>query len=158
MYRWIKERLTFRVALGAAGTSLVLCVLCGLISFIILPNNNLTEGIEVAAVTLIPYPTSTVTLAPSPVVNEPTQSSSNAGFSIGKMVRIASSADGGLNLRSAPGVNNSAIYLALEGETYLIMDGPVSADGYTWWNIAASLDPTLNGWAAGDFLEITTTP
>jgi hypothetical protein len=43
-------------------------------------------------------------------------------------------------------------FTALDAEAFLVIDGPVEADGYTWWHLEAPYDQTRNGWSAGDFL------
>jgi hypothetical protein len=48
---------------------------------------------------------------------------------------------------------NSAIrFSALESEVFLVIDGPIVSDGYTWWHLEAPYDQARNGWSAGDFL------
>jgi hypothetical protein len=158
MIKWIKERLSLWMVLGAAGTTFVLCILCGLLNYFILPGGSISGGQEGAVITLIPYPTATPTAVSIPDAIQQTPIIGSEGLQIGKIVRIANSVNDGLNLRFAPGVNNPSRFLALGGEKYLIMDGPVNADGYTWWNLAAPGDPSLNGWAVGDFLEVITSP
>ncbi len=50
------------------------------------------------------------------------------------------------NLRQYPTVNGPLLKTMPEGQDFIVIDGPVCADGYTWWQIWA-YDMDL-GWAA----------
>jgi uncharacterized protein YraI len=67
-------------------------------------------------------------------------------FAVGDAVRVV---DGPLNLRSGSGLRASVLQVMDTNTVLLIKDGPVSRDGYTWyqvWNYGAF------GWAAGEYL------
>jgi Bacterial SH3 domain len=58
--------------------------------------------------------------------------------------------DDSLNLRDNPGLSASVRRVMADNEVLLVRDGPVDADGYTWyrvWNYGGE------GWAAGEFLR-----
>jgi uncharacterized protein YraI len=70
------------------------------------------------------------------------------GFAVGDAVRVA---NGGQNLREAPGTDAAVIRVMANGELLQVRGGPVEANGYTWyrvWNYSGE------GWAAGEFLRL----
>jgi hypothetical protein len=75
---------------------------------------------------------------------------------IGRTVIVVDVDDQQLNVRDIAGiVGTSIVFRAPEGTRFLIGDGPVQADGLTWWRID---DPSLNrsGWAASNYLQPVT--
>ena len=57
-----------------------------------------------------------------------------------------------LNVRSAPGTSGSTVISTKNmGSTGTILDGPVSADGFTWWKI--KYDDGTTGWSEDKRLE-----
>jgi len=60
--------------------------------------------------------------------------------------------DGNLNLRDATGLDANVIDVMPDGTQLEVSDGPVSADGYTWFEV--SNDDFGPGWAAGEFLQV----
>lgn len=71
---------------------------------------------------------------------------------IGAYVKVTGTAGAGLRMRAEPGLGGTVNFTALDAEVFLVIDGPVEADGYTWWHLEAPYDQTRNGWSAGDFL------
>lgn len=72
-------------------------------------------------------------------------SAQSASFAIGDHTMVNTDI---LNLRQGPGLDYG-IQDSLAYGTYLsIQDGPVSADGYTWYQVYSDPD----GWVAGEFL------
>lgn len=86
----------------------------------------------------------------APVAITPTLES----IGIGKNVLVT--AEGaGLNIRSLPGTIDTAIlFVAPPGQSFVIADGPLQADGLTWWKVQNPIDATQSGWAAAAFLEV----
>lgn len=52
-----------------------------------------------------------------------------------------------LNLRALPGTDAPLITQVAPGTEFTVINGPQSADGYTWYQIRSD-DGTLEGWAA----------
>jgi uncharacterized protein YgiM (DUF1202 family) len=60
--------------------------------------------------------------------------------------------DGNLNLRDDAGLDAEVIDVLPDGTQLEVTDGPVSADGYTWFEVAN--DDFGPGWVAGEFLQV----
>ena len=119
-------------------------------------------GVVTAALTVIPSLSGTATpippeISPTPEVSAtPTLAPNQIG--VGAFVQVSGTGGDGLRLRQSPGLDSAMQFLALEGELFLIGDGPVQADGYTWWFLIGSYDETRQGWGAEDFLTIVAEP
>jgi len=74
---------------------------------------------------------------------------SGGGFPDGARVAVNTDL---LNVRSAPGLGGAVVNTLPEGYQAFISDGPVAADGYTWYQVDA-MGQTL-GWVAGEFLVL----
>ena len=72
---------------------------------------------------------------------------------VGIYVQVMGTDGAGLRMRSEPGLTGTVNFTALDAEVFLVIDGPVEADGYTWWHLEAPYDQTRKGWSAGDFLS-----
>lgn len=68
-------------------------------------------------------------------------------FSPGDAVIVNTDA---LNLRSGPGLDDDVVTEMWYGTAGTIEDGPVAADGYTWYQLNIGVD----GWAAGEYLQL----
>lgn len=69
-------------------------------------------------------------------------------LSINKRVRVVNVGLNGLRVRPEPGIANRELFIAAEGETFDIIDGPENADGLTWWRVQDPRDRNRAGWAA----------
>jgi uncharacterized protein YraI len=78
---------------------------------------------------------------------------SGGAFSIGDTVYVS---DGPVNVRSGPGTGYSVIDTISYGTNGLVVDGPVFANGYTWYELDY-VGGSSDGWAAGDFLSLAST-
>jgi hypothetical protein len=90
--------------------------------------------------TLTPYYTPTIAL---PTVIPGT---------IGVGAMVESTADG-LRLRDAPSLQGRILAQASAHELFTVVDGPRSADGYTWWLLQGVYDATRQGWAVENYLQ-----
>ncbi|HET9659777.1 MAG TPA: SH3 domain-containing protein [Thermomicrobiales bacterium] len=72
------------------------------------------------------------------------------GFISGDQVRVF---DGPLNYRSSASTSGSIIGTLPTGTSGMVLNGPVSASGYSWYQLQVSGRP--NGWVASDFIELT---
>lgn len=76
-------------------------------------------------------------------------------ISIGRTVLIVNVGDVGLNVREAPGINNTLRFQAPQNSLLTIIDGPQQAteDSFTWWQVR---DPFTGqtGWAVDLYMEV----
>ena len=56
-----------------------------------------------------------------------------------------------LHVRGAPGTSSPEIDTMIKGAVGTVVEGPVSKEGYNWWNICYDLGTT--GWSAENWLE-----
>ncbi len=114
-----------------------------------------------AAMTLIPAPTSTAASALAtidPYAPTPTPTLAPGQLTTGVYVQITGTGGVGLNIRSAPGLDASQQFMGFDSEVFLIEDGPRERDGYTWWYLVSNYDDGRAGWAAANFLQYIPSP
>jgi hypothetical protein len=71
---------------------------------------------------------------------------------VGIYVQVTGTGGSGLRMRGEPGLDGSINFSALDAEVFLVINGPITADGYVWWHLEAPYDQNRNGWSAADFL------
>jgi hypothetical protein len=129
--------------------------------FIFLPKNQV-ENQELAMVTIIPAPTSTpmmsLTIVPTPTPEITERAISSGKFQIGDFAQITGTSGDGLRLRSGPSRSDSVNFIGLDAEVFEVIDGPVEADGFTWWYLEAPYDKTRNGWSVDEYLQLVSVP
>ena len=69
------------------------------------------------------------------------------GFPVGSRVQVDAT---WLNVRAEPGLDATIVNVLPDGFEGFVLEGPVRADGYTWYRLEA-MGQTL-GWVAGEFL------
>jgi hypothetical protein len=111
-------------------------------------------------VTLIPGPTSTVapTLTPTINVYLPTATPRPGELAVGLYVQVKGTEGQGLKVRKAPGLDSEMVFLAYDAEIFMLKDGPLQEDGYTWWYLEAPYDSKRTGWTVSDYLEYVASP
>ncbi|GAB1470524.1 hypothetical protein MASR2M66_14020 [Chloroflexota bacterium] len=116
-------------------------------------------GFAPADLTMIPAPTHTPAATAVPTIDPlATPIIDQTSIHIDGYVQITGTGADGLRIRAAPGLNTETVFRGEESEVFLVKDGPQSADGYTWWYLAASYDDARAGWAAADFLAVVPEP
>jgi hypothetical protein len=126
------------------------------LAILFLGKNPLPDPNLVPDITKIPAPTLTARpLSPS-LSPSPTPTSifflPEGAIGLGAYVQVIGTGGAGLRMRSDPGLSSTVNFTALESEVFLVIDGPVVADDYTWWHLEAPYDTTRNGWSASEFL------
>ena len=115
-----------------------------------------------AIVTIVPMPTFTPQAAATPTFDPyaptPTPTLMPGQIGLGAFVQISGTQGEGLRIRSEPGLAGKQLFLGFDTEVYVVLDGPTEQDGYTWYKVAAINDETRLGWAASNFLTLTTSP
>jgi hypothetical protein len=105
------------------------------------------------------YPTSIPQALPTPTVPLPTPVPSPSlppgEFAIGASITVVGVGTSGLNIRDTPGLEGAPRFLAYDEETFVLVDGPQTADDLEWWRIEDPNDANRYGWAARNFLTVT---
>jgi hypothetical protein len=86
----------------------------------------------------------------SPPVVIPTVVIAPPGLRIGGQARVQTTEGDPLNVRSGPGRSNPILGRANNGDIVTVLQGPVAADGFNWWQI--QLRNGLVGWSV-DFAD-----
>jgi hypothetical protein len=73
-------------------------------------------------------------------------------------VQVIGTGGTGLRLRSEPGSTAQTDSIATENEIFLVVDGPIIVDGYTWWKLEGTYQSDRIGWAAAKYLTPIITP
>lgn len=77
--------------------------------------------------------------------------STDLGIAIGDTLVVNTDV---LNLRSGATTGGDVLAELATGDAVSVLDGPVGADGYTWYRVSSDAG---TGWVAGDFLAATVT-
>jgi hypothetical protein len=77
-----------------------------------------------------------------------------AGIAIGIYVKVSNTGGNDLSFRAGPSANHARLKIVAEGSMLKVLDGPVEADGYVWWQSQDVSDGVV-GWAVADYLEPT---
>jgi hypothetical protein len=115
-----------------------------------------------ATAQLMVTPAVTASLAPALVEQTPTlpipPSPVPGVISISAYVQISGTGGIGLRLRAEPSLTATVRLLGSEAEIFLVEEGPVEQDGYTWWYLVGPFDNTRAGWAVANFLIVVQGP
>jgi hypothetical protein len=159
----MKTILNGKVLIGMLVTALLL--MAASLVFILLGEPASRSGGEPvsASMTIIAAPTSTpANLASTPTlfpaIFQPTPTLQPGSFGIGVYVQITGTQGDGLRLRAEPNLGGQQLFLANDSEVYQVIDGPVEADGHTWWKLTAPYDVNRTGWAVQDYLSVIPSP
>ena len=95
-------------------------------------------------------PTPVASPLPLPTESIPTTSPEIA---IGRYVRVAGTEGHGLNLREGPGENYARVDVALEGQVFIVVDGPTVSGDSEWWKLRDPENEEREWWAVGNFME-----
>nr|HID12650.1 SH3 domain-containing protein [Anaerolineae bacterium] len=136
--------------LGFAVLLLALTV-CGLWALYLLRGQIAIGGPTPTPIIWTPTPVASPTPPPTETA-EPTPTIS-PDIAIGRYVRVADTEGYGLSLRSGPGENYPRMDVALEGEVFIVVDGPTVSGGSEWWKVRDPENEEREWWAIGNFLE-----
>jgi len=82
------------------------------------------------------------------------QSEQNIDIIIGVRVQIKGTGGDGLRFRDEPSLDSDVRFIGDEAEVFLVDEGPVSAEDYTWWHLIGVFDEARQGWAVSDYLIV----
>jgi hypothetical protein len=133
--------------------ALLTLTVCGIWALYLLGGQMGGSGLTPTPIIWTPtvVPTRAVTPTPTPT-EEPTPTIS-PGVAIGRYVQVVGTGGYGLSLRSGPGENYTRMDVALEGEVFIVIDGPTMAGGSEWWKVQDRENVEREWWAVGNFLE-----
>lgn len=102
-------------------------------------------------------PTPMPTALPTPTSNLP-PSPEAGSLSVGAFVQISGTGGDGLRIRSEASLQGAVQALGIEAEVFQITDGPLEADGYSWWYLTAPYEEARRGWAVANYLQVIQNP
>jgi hypothetical protein len=106
-----------------------------------------------------PAPIATPTASPTETpTSTPTIPPPASGIAVGRYVQVVNTGGYGLSLREGPGANYARMDVALDGETFVVVDGPTAAGDSEWWKLRDPENEEREWWAAGNFLESVEQP
>lgn len=163
MIKTLKLFLNFKIILVAIFFALVVfAVLVGLLwssrgkTGSQMPATAILSVIDAPTETPIrPADTPTPATTPTPTQQEPVQS---GNIAIGDYVQVSGTGGEGLRLHSTAGISSEVHYIAIESEVFIVKDGPVDADGYTWWLLQDPYSENATGWGAANYLTVVQNP
>ena len=146
-------------AAGAAAGLLILAAVLAVTGVSRRASGRVQAGAPV--VTVLPRPSPTEIVAPSPTAlptetQQPAaaQGSGTGRIDLGLIVEVYGTEGDGLRLRANPGTAGAIQLLAGEAEVFAVQDGPVQADGRTWFYLVSPSDASRAGWAVSDYLRL----
>ena len=92
-----------------------------------------------------PTPIPTFTPRPTPDLSIPPEE-----ITVGFYAEVANTDGIGVSLRGGPSTDHGRLFTVPEGTIVLVIDGPQTANDFTWWRVR--LDDDSMGWVAGDFI------
>jgi hypothetical protein len=149
---WYEWLMVFGVIVGAV----LLCAFGGRAMLKARPGS---AAIVIATPTLPPVPPTRTPLPPTPTATstpQPTASPTPGVIAIGTFVQVVLAGPQGLSFRQEPGLQTGRIKYLPEGTVLRVIDGPRDADGLVWWKLQSNTDANDTGWAAADYLALTT--
>lgn len=145
-----------KLVIIAVGVGFALCLMTLILQVFIFPYFTLENDTKFR-VAITPLPVDFATRTENVGANgaeSHTQTPAIPGvFAPGMRVVISGTGNEGLNIRQEPGTENPVLYLAQEGETYVILEGPVIEDGLIWWTIKQDPEGRKTGWAVQDYFS-----
>jgi hypothetical protein len=105
----------------------------------------------------VPVPTIIVTPTIEPTV-PPGTPLPRTDFTVGDYVQVSGTEGDGLRLHRNAGVSSEVRYVAIEAEVFLVKDGPIEADGYTWWQLEDPFSNKEVGWGVSNYLAVVNNP
>ena len=163
MFRSLRQWLSFKVILGAILFAIcVFGVLLGVLWSAKGRNSSNTPAtailsiIEAPTITPVaPITTPTPTPDPTSAQNVPMPS---GDILVGDYVQVTGTGGDGLRVHATAGLTSKVQYIAIDTEVFLVRDGPIDADGYTWWLLQDPYTENAVGWGVANYLAIVSNP
>jgi hypothetical protein len=157
----LRRYFTRGVVLSSLGLGLLFTGATAIALFGYLPANSIEP--PQAGLTWIPGPSNTpqpptATQVPTSTVTPTFAPLQSGELGIGSFVQIIGTEGAGLNIRSGPGLDSEIQFLGYDAEVFEVRNGPVEADGLTWWFLVTPVDESRAGWAASNYLSVVANP
>ncbi len=121
--------------------------------FVVITSTPTLVGTEGGPAGSIPPTATSTPAAPDTPTSTPTPEPT-VPVTVGSRVVIVGTEGLGLRVRQGPGLSFDMIFLAQDGEEFLVQDGPREVDGFVWWYITDPQDVNRFGWAAEEFMQV----
>jgi hypothetical protein len=163
MYRSIRDLVNFKVIFGAIFFAIIIfIILLGLLwsakakTIVEIPSTALFNIIEIPTET---KPAPIITLTPPTEASISQQTPLPGGeIKIGDYVQVSGTGGDGLRLHETAGVSSKVKYIAIDTEVFLVKEGPIDADGYTWWLLQDPYSDNSIGWGVENYLIVVINP
>jgi len=141
------------IAIAAIGVSL--CIITLLIQFLVFPNIEFetSEKVKVEITPIFATSPSEGQAESQGSLIEGTETPSMIGvIALGMNIKVSGTGNEGLRMRSGAGIDQQTMYVAQEGETFQIIDGPKVIESLIWWKIQSLNEPAKTGWSVQDYM------
>jgi len=149
---WYEWLMLFGVIIAAG----LFCVLGGRQLLKARPGSS---AVVIAPTATRPLATRTPAASPTPTITatpRPTLTPTPGVVGIGAFVQVVDAGPQGLSFRKDPGLQGQRLKYLPEGTVLRVIDGPTTVDGLRWWKMHLRTDANDIGWAAADYLAVTT--
>ncbi len=99
--------------------------------------------------------TPTIAITPTPTQGLPPAS---GNIAVGDYVQVSGTGGDGLRLHETAGVASEVSFIAIESEVLQVKEGPIEADGYTWWRLQDPYTENASGWGVANYLVVVQNP
>jgi hypothetical protein len=144
---------TVIIATAAIGVSL--CLITLLIQYLVFPS-IIYENSEKIKIEITPVSATSPSQGQAEDQGDrlaETETPSMVGvISLGMYVKVSGTGNEGLRMHSGAGIDQQTMFVAQEGESFQIVDGPKVLDSLIWWKIQAINEPGKTGWAVQDYM------
>ena len=163
MFKILKTLLNIKVILGAFIFGVgVFAILVGILwtskakSITQVPATAILSIIEAPTETPI-SPITTQTPTPSPTTSQQLPPPSG-DIKVNNYVQVSGTGGDGLRLHNTAEVSSKVNYIAYEAEVFLVINGPIDADGYIWWELQDPYTDAVVGWGVANYLKVIQNP
>jgi hypothetical protein len=163
MFKIIRNLLNIKVIIGAIIFAVgVFAILVAILWSAKAKNINQVPATAILHVIEAPTVTPLGPIATQTPLATPTSSQqvppAGGNFATGDYVQVSGTGGDGLRLHKEAGVSSESRYIAIEAEVFLVKDGPIVADGYTWWLLQEPYTENAVGWGVGNYLVVVQNP
>ena len=146
---------TKTVIIASAAIGVSLCVITLLIQYLVFPNIafDTNEKIDIAITPISATSPSQDQSQNQGDLLDATGTPSMVGvFALGMSIKVSGTGNEGLRMRAGAGIDQQTMYVAQEGESFQIIEGPMIQDSLIWWKIQSLNEPGKTGWSVQDYM------